>query len=181
MLRLRPYKACDAAAIVSWIGDETAFRKWSADRFEKYPVTAQDLNGHYAQMEDSDSFYEMTAFDEGGPAGHLIMRFTDEEKTRLRFGFVIVDSSRRGRGLGREMLSLAERFAFEFLGAQTVTLGVFENNPGARRCYLAAGFRDSDEAPKAYRIADEDWVCLEMVLTKAEWERNMKAADRGAS
>ena len=93
MLRLRPYKACDAQTIVSWIGDETMFRKWSADRFESYPITAEDLNRHYDRMADSDSFYEMTAFDETGVAGHLIMRFTDEKKTILRFGFVIVDTT----------------------------------------------------------------------------------------
>lgn len=48
MLRLRPYKACDAKTIVSWIKDETAFRMWSADRFERYPMTQEDLNAHAA-------------------------------------------------------------------------------------------------------------------------------------
>ena len=28
MLRLRPYKKCDAKRIVSWIKDEISFRKW---------------------------------------------------------------------------------------------------------------------------------------------------------
>ena len=80
MLRLRPYKACDAQTIISWTGDEIAFRKWCADRFESYPITADDLNQHYDAMAYSDSFYEFTAFDETGVIGHLIMRFTDEEK-----------------------------------------------------------------------------------------------------
>lgn len=31
----------------------------------------------------------MTAFDDSGVIGHMIMRFTDEKKTILRFGFVI--------------------------------------------------------------------------------------------
>ena len=85
MLRLRPYKNCDAEAIVSWLGDEHAFRKWCADRFDRYPITPADLNAHYAAQADSDSFYEMTAFDESGIVGHLIMRFTDSGKTILRF------------------------------------------------------------------------------------------------
>ena len=29
-------------------------------------------------MDESDSFFPMTAFDESGIVGHLIMRFTDE-------------------------------------------------------------------------------------------------------
>lgn len=80
MLRLRPYKACDAQTIVSWIGDEISFRKWCADRFDSYPITAEDLNGHYDGFAYTDSYYPMTAFDENGVAGHLIMRFLDEQK-----------------------------------------------------------------------------------------------------
>ena len=167
MLRLRPYKACDAAAVVSWIGDETAFRKWSADRFPAYPITAEDLNRHYDAMADSDSFYEFTAFDETGIAGHLIMRFTDEKKTVLRFGFVIVAPEKRGKGYGREMLALSIRYAFDFLRVEKITLGVFENNEPAYRCYRAAGFRDvSGHERVCYPIGNEVWSCREMELTK---------------
>ncbi len=167
MLRLRPYKACDADAIVSWVGDERAFRQWSADRFEAYPITGADLNRHYGALAFSDSFYEFTAFDEAGPAGHLILRFTDEKKTILRFGFVIVDPEKRGRGYGREMLALAARYAFDILKADSITLGVFENNEPARRCYRAAGFREAPrQEPAYYAILGERWKCLEMQMDK---------------
>ena len=167
MLRLRPYKACDAAVIVTWSEDEAAFRRWSADRLPAYPITAEDLNRHYDAMAESDSFFEFTAFDESGPLGHLIMRFTNEEKTTLRFGFVIVDPRRRAQGYGREMLNLAVRYAFEFLKVERITLGVFENNLPARRCYRAAGFRETPCCEASwYHIGSEDWKCLEMVLEK---------------
>ena len=165
MLRLRPYKACDADAIVSWIGDERAFRQWSADRFGSWPFTAADLNRHYDALAGSDSFYEFTAFDDSGPVGHLIMRFTDGQKTVLRFGFVIVDKRKRGQGCGREMLHLASRYAFEILKAEKVTLGVFENNQPAYWCYRAAGFREvKTDQPETYHVLDEDWKCLELEL-----------------
>ena len=167
MLRLRPYQSCDASAIVSWSGDEISFRKWSADRFPAYPITAEDLNRHYEAMADSDSFYEFTAFDETGIVGHLIMRFTDKEKHTLRFGFVIVDPNKRGKGYGRKMLSMAIQYAFEFLGPERITLGVFENNPAAHRCYLAAGFTETVETPPSFfHIGKDTWKCLEMELKK---------------
>ena len=50
MLRLRPYRPGDAAAIVTWIRDEYAFRQWCADRFEHYPLTPEDLNAHYSAL-----------------------------------------------------------------------------------------------------------------------------------
>ena len=167
MLRLRPYKACDAAAIVSWSEDEAAFRNWSADRFSTFPITAEDLNRHYEAMAESDSFFEFTAFDKSGPLGHLIMRFTNDEKTTLRFGFVIVDPCKRGQGYGREMLNLAIRYAFDFLKVERITLGVFENNLPAYRCYRAAGFQETPCCEASlYHIGTEDWKCTEMELTK---------------
>ena len=151
MLRLRPYKACDAAAIVSWSEDEAAFRRWSADRFPAYPITAEDLIQHYDAMDGSDSFFE----------------FTDDEKTTLRFGFVIVDPRKRGQGYGREMMNLAVRYAFDFLKVKRITLGVFENNLPAYRCYRAAGFRETPNCGASwYTIGTENWKCIEMELTK---------------
>lgn len=100
MLRLRPYKKCDAKRIVSWIKDEISFRKWCANRYNKYPINENDINSYYSTMEDLDTFFPMTAFDETGIVGHLIMRFIDENKKILRFGFIIVDDKKRGQGYG---------------------------------------------------------------------------------
>ena len=166
MLRLRPYKKCDAKYIVSWIKDEFAFRQWCADRFENYPVTEEDINKQYEGLAFTDSFYPMTIFDEKGVTGHLIMRFTDDEKTILRFGFVIIDDSRRGQGIGKEMLLLAQKYAFEILKVQKITLGVFKNNPSAYYCYKAAGFKEILQNKKEYyNISGEDWECIEMECT----------------
>ena len=166
MLRLRPYKNCDADIIASWIKNEYAFRQWCADRYDRYPISGADINAHYAGFADADWFYPMTAFDETGVVGHLIMRFTDEEKRILRFGFVIVDVNKRGEGYGREMLSLALQYAVLFLRAGKVTLGVFENNPAAYYCYKAAGFQDvPTEQAEYYHVLGEDWKCLEMERT----------------
>ena len=173
MLRLRPYKRCDAKYIVSWIKDEVSFRKWSSDRYETFPITADDMNKKYADnngdCKDEDNFYPMTALDESGVVGHLILRFTDSEKKVLRFGFVIVDDSKRGKGYGKEMLQLAVKYAFEILKVQKITLGVFENNTAAYGCYKAVGFREIEmEKPWYYRGLGEDWKVIEMELRVSE-------------
>ncbi len=169
-MRLRPYKPCDAATILSWVRDEDTFRKWVTDRYPRYPITAEEMNHKYfacnGDCVEPDNFYPMTAFDENGLVGHLILRFTDAEKTVLRFGFVIVDDSRRGTGCGRQMLRLALKYAAEILKARKVTIGVLENNPGAYRCYKSVGFRDvPEETPVYYHLMGEDVKCLEL-----EWE-----------
>lgn len=167
LIRLRPYKACDAETIVSWIKDEITFRQWCADRYERYPITADDMNRHYNGFAYEDNFYQMTAFDETGIVGHLIMRFTDNEKSVLRFGFIIVDDAKRGVGYGRQMLELAIKYAFDILKARKITLGVFENNKAAYNCYKAVGFCEvHNEEKEKYHIFNEDWMCIELELLR---------------
>lgn len=171
-LRLRPYKPCDAKAIVTWCKDEISFRKWCSDRWESFPITVEDMNRKYIDCNgdcvDEENFYPMTAFDESGVVGHLIMRFTDKEKKTLRFGFVIVDDEKRGMGYGKEMLILAQKFAFEILKVEKVTLGVFDNNMPAYHCYKSAGFQDvTMEKEIALDICGEKWRIIELAAKKA--------------
>lgn len=168
-LRLRPYKPCDADSIVSWIKSEDALRKWSSDRFGDYPITGDDINSKYlgnnGDCTETDNFYPFTAFDENGTVGHLILRYTDEEKKVIRFGFVIVDDTKRGKGYGKQMLRLATRFAFDIFGAEKVTLGVFDNNQPAYYCYKAAGFRENGEELSC-ELFGTQWRIIEMEISR---------------
>lgn len=163
MLRLRPYKKCDAKTILGWIKDEYSFHRWSADRYKKFPPKATDMIKMYESVEYNDTFFAFTAFDESSVIGHLTMRFTDEEKRIVRFGFVIVDDSKRGNGYGKEMLQLAIKYSLEILKAEKITLGVFENNTAAYNCYKAVGFKTvTTEEAEYYNILGEKWKCIEM-------------------
>lgn len=176
-LKLRPYKPKDAEAIASWIKDETALRKWSSDRYGAYPITAEDINYKYLECngdcEEPDNFYPMTAVDANGPAGHLILRYTNAAKTVIRLGFIIVDDSKRGMGYGKRMIQMAIRYAFDMLKAEKITLGVFDNNPSAYHCYKAAGFREIPmEQDLVFEILGEEWKCTELEVNKLYFEED---------
>lgn len=162
MLRLRPYKPRDAEKIVKWCKDEYAFRQWSADKYAKFPIAAEDMNRLY----DGLDIWGFTAFDETGIVGHLTMRFPNGSFNEARFGFVIVDSEKRGMGYGKEMLSLAIKYAFEFVKVGKISLGVFENNFAALQCYKSVGFKvvETDKI-ESYKCLGEIWNCVEMEIT----------------
>lgn len=169
-LVIRPYKPKDAEVIISWIKDELSFRKWSADRYSAYPISAADMNDKYLKCngdcEEPDNFYPITAVDANGPVGHLIMRYTNKAKTVIRLGFIIVDDTKRGMGYGKRMIQMAMRYAFDMLKAEKITLGVFENNPPAYHCYKAAGFREIPvNEDIVFEILGEKWKCIEMEAT----------------
>ena len=166
-MKLRPYKPADAQTILSWVRDEETFRKWVTDRYPHYPISPAEMNekyfDHNGDCPEPDNFYPMTACDETGLLGHMILRFTAPDT--IRFGFVIVDDSRRGAGIGRQMLGMAVKYAAEFLGAKKLTIGVLENNPGALRCYLGAGFREAEQAePVYYDLLGQRIRCIELEM-----------------
>lgn len=170
-MKLRPYKPQDAETIVSWIKDEEPLRKWSSDRYESYPITADDINHKYmvcnGDCEESDNFYPLTAVTDEGIVGHLILRYTDKAKKIFRIGFVIVDDTKRGKGYGKSMIQMATEYAFNMLGADKVTLGVFENNLPAYNCYKAAGFKEIKmEEECIYDICGEKWKCIELEIER---------------
>ena len=153
MLRLRPYKSCDAKIIEKWIRDEEIFLKWGGLLFGEFPISAQTIDDKYrlnnGDCKEPDNFYPWVAFDEDGRVvGHFIMRYIHGDRRILRFGWVIIDDTIRGKGYGYEMLSLGLKYAFEILAVDKVTIGVYVNNERAHRCYLKLGFTDKEIVKK---------------------------------
>lgn len=177
MLCLRPYKPCDAEKIVSWCADETAFYLWSAGRFDHYPITAQEFNAYYDAFAQDEDFFALCAYDENGLAGQVLLRALDSAKRDIRFGMIIVDPARRGQGTGYAMLSRALAYAFSFLQAQRVTLGVFEQNAAARRCYERLGFGALDVPGDTLQVGESVWRLIEVGMTRAMWEAKMTAEE----
>lgn len=160
MIRLRPYRAPDADAVLSWCPEERGYYQWTAGTLGDFPVTRQ-------QFQFAETTMAFTAFDETGPVGFFTLRPLGESPEELRLGYVIVRPDCRGRGYGQAMLRLGIQFAFELYGAKRLTLGVFDNNPSACRCYRALGFQDVPGGAAApHRILGELWTGREMALER---------------
>ncbi len=166
MLRLRPYKSSDAKYIIKWIKDEKSFAMWCAGNFQ-YPLTEEQLILYKENYDNDENGWIMTAIDEKGtPVGHFLMRLADYEKESIRFGFIIVDSEIRGKGYGKEMLTLAIKYAFEILKVSRITLGVYDNNPSAHYCYKNVGFIDERYKENDFSYKDEQWGIYDMAIEK---------------
>lgn len=133
MIRLRPYKSCDAEKIAEWIKEKEVFLKWGGERFGNFPINSEIIDKKYSLYNgdcvEKDNFYPWIAFtDEDGVIGHFIMRYLYGDNKILRFGWVIIDNSIRGKSYGIKMLRKGLDYAFNILGVDKVNLGVFENN-----------------------------------------------------
>ena len=163
-MNLRPYAPADASIIAGWIRSEDELYKWSADRFNKYPLFGEDINKNYAPQIESGRFIPLTAVnDEGKVIGHFIIRYPKaDDDSSVRFGFVIINPFLRGRGLGKEMLHQGIEYVRKNLPAKRIDLGVFANNESAGGCYRSVGFKAYAERPCEMPIGT--WTCIDMEL-----------------
>ena len=154
--KLRPFHPNDAETILGWCKDKHSFRLWSADRYEDFPAQPEDM----IRLYEGNNMYPITAIAGDEIVGHILLRYPTDDKSIIRFGFIIVDDTKRGKGYGKQMLRLAIEHAHRELGAQNITLGVFCDNLSALECYKSVGFRITGE--DSYVIDGEERKGLEM-------------------
>ena len=160
---LRDYKNKDGEQISSWIRSEDELYRWSADRFNKYPLTGDDINESYSRQIESGRFIPLMAEEEGKTVGHFIIRYPrEDDNTSVRFGFVILDPKLRGKGSGKEMILQGIEYVKQNLSASRIDLGVFENNEKAKHCYEAAGFTEYQRRRCEMPIGT--WECIDMEI-----------------
>ena len=83
-MKIRDYKKEDAQIITGWIRSEDELYKWSADRFNKYPLSGDDINENYAPQLETGRFIPLTAVNDNGEvAGHFIIRYPNLIRLRL--------------------------------------------------------------------------------------------------
>ena len=161
---LRDFRNEDAQIVAGWLRSEEELFKWSADRFNKHPLLGKDIIENYTPQLETGRFFPLTAVDEKeNVIGHFIIRYpkADDDST-VRFGFVIVDPSLRGKGYGKEMLRLGIEYVKKNHLASRIDLGVFENHEGARHCYEAVGFVEYSR--RECKMPIGTWTCIDMEI-----------------
>ena len=165
-MSFRKYQKDDAEEIIKWIETERELRLWSADRYQDFPITSDDINNNYALCMKDNNFFPMTLVDNDKIIGHLILRYPENNQSIVRLGFIIVDKNIRKKGYGKKIILEAIKYAREYLHASIINLGVFTCNENALKCYLSVGFEIVDTIKNAYNFYDESWDLSELVLKK---------------
>ncbi len=140
-LRIRPYRSTDFEKIKTWITDEESHLKWCANMLP-FGFSREELEAVLQEAQNAWGDMGFTATDEKGcPVGFFRLAVNDSENTGF-FKCIVVDGSKRGAGLGRNMLTKAVKYAFETLDVDEVRLIVFDDNPAAVSCYAKVGFEE---------------------------------------
>ena len=166
MLRVRPYRSADAAAIQTWIRDEREHALWCANLID-YPPSALSLEQERSSLDAEGDGTMFTALDPTGiPVGFFAVMRLETRINNAHLGFIIVDPAMRSKGIGRRMVQLAVGYCFELLAADSITLKVYDQNDAARKCYKAAGFVDVAHNDKSLMFGKEKWGTWDMIITR---------------
>lgn len=165
IIRLRPFKRRDIEKLLPWLRDERVMAMWCA-RIFTYPLTREQMIARMEQREQADDEWVMAGVDtQGEVIGHFCI-WADYQKNSAHLGMIVVDDAKRGRGLGRQMVELAVKYAFDILHVSKVTLGVFDCNSQAHACYQKVGFRDDRIEEHAMEYHGEIWSRIHMVMER---------------
>jgi RimJ/RimL family protein N-acetyltransferase len=181
MIRLEPFTPADFNQLIEWINDERLMKEWSGSLFS-FPLTEESLAWYLEGANDLTKpevfVYKAVDSKTNAVVGHISLGGISEKDRAGRITRVLVGSAaERGRGICPGMIKGMLRIGFEELGLHRISLGVYDFNTAAIRCYLKAGFRQEGLMRDVVKHGDEYWSMVEMGILEDEWrEQNAKPA-----
>jgi RimJ/RimL family protein N-acetyltransferase len=171
LVRLRPPRADDAAAMITW--------------FEDMEVTRFVLRRHPPSLDEEKEWLENMARDpdqvvwvvehEGRAVGTTAIHAISWKNGFGTTGTIIGDKDVWGKGFGRELMQLRARYAFTQLPLRKLKSAYLEGNDASARAQKAAGYREVGRY-RADMFVDGRW--LDHVMTEVhreDWEKTQRA------
>lgn len=142
-LVIKPYNSTYADTILSWTKDMESYYRWSAGVLGSYPIDSTKFNERTKELKSSKLFYPYIVKLNDEIIGFFTLRYRVENVNDLTIGFVILDPTYRGKGIGKKMLELAINLAFNKYKSDSVNLRVFKDNIAAYNCYKSCGLKEN--------------------------------------
>lgn len=102
--------------------------------------------------------------------GHIELMAIDPQKKTAVLGRILIGLPElRGQGLGVQIIQSVLKFGFIDLDLLKISLGVFEFNRAAQRCYAKLGFQQFQVLPDYRQVGAESWTLLRMKLKRDLW------------
>ncbi|NOH93197.1 GNAT family N-acetyltransferase [Vibrio sp. AIC-3] len=168
-MEINRFKASDADEIVTWFTSLEDYVLWGGRTFG-WPLEASSIIERSQEPHvELYTFSESSALSElnsNGNNSELIgfMEFQRMSDSELRFCRVAIHPNQRGKGFGQSMIESALDAAKQIPDVTTISLAVFQQNIGAKRCYDKAGFQVVDKEPSVKEFNGKTWPLYQMEL-----------------
>jgi RimJ/RimL family protein N-acetyltransferase len=174
MIRLEYFNKSDFKQLIEWINNEPLLISWAGSLF-RYPLDEDKLEWY---IEDTNNIHESDALvykaidtKNENVVGHISIGSISRSNKSARITRVLVSSTCQGKGICQGMIKAAIKIGFEDLDLHKISLGVYEFNTAAIRCYEKAGFVTEGILRDTLKYDDNYWSLVEMSILEDEWRK----------
>ena len=177
MIKLEYFGREDFKQLMEWMNNEHLITNWAGSLF-RFPLTEDSLDWYILEtnnLDSSDAFiYKAINTTSGKTVGHISLGGISEKNRAARISRVLVgNTEERGKGVCAGMIKAILKIAFEDMKLHRISLGVYDFNKAAIRCYEKCGFVKEGLMRDVLRYDNETyWSLLEMSMLEHEW-RNL--------
>lgn len=175
MIALARFEKEDFDQLIEWISTEELMINWAGSLFS-FPLTHKSLNWYIKNsndLETSDAFtYKVIEQETGDSIGHVSLGGISRKNRSARISRVLIGSKmHKGKGYCKEMMMSILKIGFEDLNLHRISLGVYDFNIGAIKCYEKTGFVTEGITRDTLAVKNQWWSIQEMSMLEDEWKK----------
>jgi RimJ/RimL family protein N-acetyltransferase len=172
MITLEYFTKDDFQQLIDWIDNEELMYNWTGSMFN-FPLTNDKLEWYIDGTNDpnrSDALvYKAVDNETGQTVGHISLGGISRKNKAARISRVLVGKNCQGKGVCKAMIQAVLRIGFEELGLHRISLGVYDFNTSAIRCYKKCGFVHEGTSRDVFLYGGKYWSLIEMGILEDEW------------
>ncbi len=154
-MKLERFSSQHYDLLIGWIHSEEQMYLWSGPTYS-FPLNVSQIKAHCSKPEVNP----FILFNGSQPVGFVeLYKIT---KHHYRVCRVLIAQEYRGNGLSKTMLNLVINKAVDDFGTIKLSLGVFERNQVAQRCYQDIGFKVVSFDRGSRVVNGEPWTLVHM-------------------
>ncbi len=178
MIRLEYFTRADFPQLIDWINTEELLINWAGSLFH-FPLTDKSMEWYISDTNDvasSNAFvYKVVEETSGETVGHISLGNISQKNRSARISRVLIGSNEhKGKGYCKQMIREVLRFGFEELKLHRISLGVYDFNKPAIKCYQSSGFMIEGVTRDTLQHNNEWWSLVEMSILENEWRDRSK-------
>lgn len=166
MVTLEQFDENDFERLISWVDTEEMLVQFAGPLFS-FPLTIEQLqeykndkNRHLFKVIEPDKHV----------IGHAELFQSDDEKTVRICRVLIGDKTKRGQGIGQQIINELLNISFVKLDKENVELNVYDWNISAIKCYEKVGFAVNPNKTFESEVNGDVWTAINMAIDKEHWK-----------
>jgi len=175
MIKLEFFTKDDFEQLIQWIDTESLLISWSGSLFS-FPLTQSSMEWYLGDTNNLNTsnalVYKAVETETGETIGHISLGGISRKNKSARISRVLIgNAANKGKGYCKQMITEVLKVGFDEMQLHRISLGVYDYNTAALKCYQAAGFSIEGTMRDVLLHDGKWWSLIEMGILENEWHQ----------